>query len=362
MRKQRLYVNFHVLQTVPPSCVNRDDTGSPKTAVYGGAIRARVSSQAWKHAMREYFMDELEAIDVGQRTKRLVELVSEEIMRLNPKADGDKLAAKILENGVGLKIKSAKEGMDTLFFMSRKQARNLAKIAVEQPELIKDKAACKDAVRRDPAVDMVLFGRMVANDASLNYDAASQVAHAISTHAVSNEYDFFTAVDDRKPNDESGAGYLDTKEFNSSTLYRYANVNVLELEKMLPGQAAEVVRAFADAFVHSMPTGSQNPFANRTLPGDVYVTVRCDQPVNLVPAFEKTVLAARNSGYMAHSEDALAEYIGKISRQGMAEEPMLALCTGDLAERINMESVPLQQLLDRLETWIREHVKDGGVA
>lgn len=361
MRKQNVYVDFHVLQTVPPSCVNRDDTGSPKTAIYGGAVRARVSSQAWKHAMRCYFMDELEAVDVGQRTKRIVEMVSDEILRMNPEADGEKLAIKVLEKGVGLKIKNAKEGTDALFFMSRKQAQNLARIVVEQPEMMEDKKACQDALRRDPAMDMVLFGRMVANAASLNYDASAQVAHSISTHAVSNEFDFFTAVDDRQSSDESGAAHMDTTEFNSSTLYRYATVNVLEVEKNLPGQAAEVVREFAEAFVHSMPTGKQNPFANRTLPNDVYVTIRRDQPVNLVSAFEKPVTTSGNSGYLAGSERALAEYIGKITRQGMAEAPVLALCTGDLAEYMGMESVKLPQLLDQVEVWIRSNVQDGGV-
>lgn len=239
MRQQRMFIDFHVLQTVPPSCVNRDDTGSPKTAIYGGVNRARVSSQAWKHAMRRYFMEELEGLDVGQRTKRIVDMVSEEIMRLNPDVDGEKLAIKALNDGLGMKIKknkNDKEETDVLFFMSRKQAQNLARIAVEQPELIKskNKAACTEALRKDPAVDMVLFGRMVANDPSLNYDAASQVAHSISTHAVSNEYDYFTAVDDRQEADESGAAHLDTTEFNSSTLYRYATVNAMELEKMLP--------------------------------------------------------------------------------------------------------------------------------
>lgn len=358
MRQQRMFIDFHVLQTVPPSCVNRDDTGSPKTATYGGVERARVSSQAWKHAMRRYFMEELEGLDVGTRTKRIVDMVSEEIMRLNPDADGEKLAIKALSDGVGLKIKGAKEGTDALFFMSRKQAQNLAKIAVEQPELIKnkDKAACTEALRKDPAMDMVLFGRMVANDPSLNYDAASQVAHSISTHAVSNEFDYFTAVDDRQGDDESGAAHLDTTEFNSSTLYRYATVNVMELAKHLPGQAAEVVRAFADAFIHSMPTGKQNAFANRTLPGDVYVTVRRDQPVNLVPAFEKPVVATSSSGYMERSEKALADYARKAYDQGMAQAPALALCVGDMAEQVGAERVTLDQLLDKVEAWVRDHV------
>ncbi len=362
MRQQRMFIDFHVLQTVPPSCVNRDDTGSPKTAVYGGVNRARVSSQAWKHAMRRYFMEEMEALDVGQRTKRIVEMVSEEIARLQPDADSEALASKVVNDGMGLKTKKTKSGKaetEALFFMSRKQAQNLARIAVEKPEMIKDKEACKAALRKDPAMDMVLFGRMVANEASLNYDAASQVAHSISTHAVSNEFDYFTAVDDRQGEDESGAAHLDTTEFNSSTLYRYATVNVMELEKHLPGQAAEVVRAFADAFVHAMPTGKQNSFANRTLPSDVYVTVRCDQPVNLVPAFEKPVAATAGSGYMEGSEKALAAYARKVVEQGMAQAPALALCVGDMAERVGAERVTLDQLLDRVAAWVRDHVREG---
>ena len=131
-----MYLDMHVLQSVPPCDMNRDDTGTPKTAIYGGYQRSRVSSQAWKHAMRAYFMDELEAIDVGQRTKRIVELVAEEIARLDPALDSEKLAIKTLSDGVGLKIKDAKEGMDALFFMSRKQAQNLAQIAVANPKLL----------------------------------------------------------------------------------------------------------------------------------------------------------------------------------------------------------------------------------
>ena len=361
MRKQRMVIDFHVLQTVPPSCVNRDDTGSPKTAAYGGVTRARVSSQAWKHAMRAYFMDELEAIDVGQRTKRIVEMVAEEIARLDPALDSEKLAIKALSDSVGLKIKGAKEGTDALFFMSRKQARNLAQIAVANPKQLKDmKMDCQAALRKDPAMDMVLFGRMVANDPTLNYDAAAQVAHSISTHAVGNEFDYFTAVDDRQTEGESGAAHMDTTEFNSSTLYRYATVNVLELEKNLPGQAAQAVRAFADAFVHAMPTGKQNAFANRTLPDDIYVTIRRDQSVSLAPAFEKPVTATRDSGYMTGSEKALAEYANRLARQGMAEPPALALCVGEMAQALGAQSVTLPQLLEQIEAWIDAHVQDGG--
>ena len=119
---KRLYVDFHILQTVPPSCINRDDTGSPKTAVYGGVTRARVSSQAWKHAMRKAFSENAR-LDVGKRTKKVAELVKEQILALVQEADADKLAKKALENAG---IKSDDKGTKALFFMSSAQAKALA--------------------------------------------------------------------------------------------------------------------------------------------------------------------------------------------------------------------------------------------
>ena len=258
--KKRLYVDFHILQTVPPSCINRDDTGSPKTAVYGGVLRARVSSQAWKHAMRVAFVENAQ-LDVGKRTKKAAELVKAQILALAPELDADKLAKKALENAG---IKSDDKGTKALFFMSTAQAKALAELAVEGSA---DKKQYRDALKAAPSMDMALFGRMVADDPSLNYDAAAQVAHSISTHAVQNEYDYFTAVDDCQAEDNAGASHLGTVEYNSSTLYRYATVNVMELAGQLgAAQAAETVRAFGEAFLFSMPTGKQNTFANRTLP------------------------------------------------------------------------------------------------
>ena len=183
--KKRLYVDFHILQTVPPSCINRDDTGSPKTAVYGGVTRARVSSQAWKHAMRAAFAENAQ-LDVGKRTKKAAELVKAQILALAPELDADKLAKKALENAG---IKSDDKGTKALFFMSTAQAKALAEMAVEGSA---DKKQYRDALKAAPSMDMALFGRMVADDPSLNYDAAAQVAHSISTHAVQNEYDYFT--------------------------------------------------------------------------------------------------------------------------------------------------------------------------
>ena len=188
--KKRLYVDFHVLQTVPPSCINRDDTGSPKTAIYGGVTRARVSSQAWKHAMRQAFVEEslLNEEDVGKRTKKVTELVEKEIAALAPEKDAAKLAKKTLDNAG---IKNDEKGTKALFFISQAQIKALATLAVADD--IEDKKAYKEALqkalRKNPSVDIALFGRMVADDPSLNFDAAAQVAHSISTHAVQNEYD-----------------------------------------------------------------------------------------------------------------------------------------------------------------------------
>ena len=216
-----------------------------------------------------------------------------------------------------------------------------------------DKNAYKKALKDNPSVDIALFGRMAASDPTLNYDAAAQVAHAISTHTIQNEYDYFTAVDDLQDDDNAGAGHLGTVEFNSSTLYRYANVNVSELAKTLDGvsDAADVVRKYVETFVLSMPTGKENTFANRAFPDAVYVTVRNDQPVNLCGAFERPVRASEE-GYAAESEKRLVEYAKKVY-DNFAAKPEVSFCVGDkLAEIAEKESFP--ELLDTLAAYISE--------
>lgn len=348
---KRLYVDFHILQTVPPSCINRDDTGSPKTAVYGGVLRARVSSQAWKHAMRAAFAENAR-LDVGKRTKKVADLVKEQILALAPDADADKLAKKALENaGIKFDEKSKKDDTVTkaLFFMSTAQAKALAELAVEGSA---DKKQYRDALKAAPSMDMALFGRMVADEPSLNYDAAAQVAHSISTHAVQNEYDYFTAVDDCQAEDNAGAGHLGTVEYNSSTLYRYATVNVMELAGQLgAAQTAETVRAFGEAFLFSMPTGKQNTFANRTLPDAVYVTLREDQPVNLCGAFERAVPRSAQ-GYAAPSKAALAQYAQQMY-SSFAEAPAQSFTVGSGLEEL-APAQTAKAMLGALEKAVRD--------
>lgn len=360
-----LYIDIHVLQTVPPSCVNRDDTGSPKTARYGGVTRARVSSQAWKRAVRMMFKDFKDGRLVGERTKKIVAMVAKEIDPAALKvAQGDlfgaepgapspealKLAEKLL-TAAGLKIKDAEKGTDALFLMSPAQAKALAQVDASLKD--KDlKAACQKALKEGASADMALFGRMVADDPSLNVDAACQVAHAISTHAVQNEFDYFTAVDDCAPEDNAGAGHLGTVEFNSATLYRYATVNAETLMETLKDRTKEeiasVVRAFADVFVRAMPTGKQNTFANRTLPDAVIVMLRDDQPVNLCGAFEKPVAAKESEGYgyVEASKKALCDYAKQV--QDYVSAPVKTLKVGP--------DGTLAEVLAKLEAEVRERL------
>lgn len=356
MMNKRLYVDIHVLQTVPPSCVNRDDTGSPKTAVYGGTTRARVSSQAWKRAVRRMFMERMAEADVGIRTKYVYDLLVEEIRALVPDANAETLAEEVLKT-VGLPVKGKKDEpkvTEVLFFFSMAQIKALARLAVEEAM---DKHSLQKALNDAPALDVLLFGRMVAKNVELNTDAACQVAHAISTHTVHNEYDYFTAVDDRSPEDNAGAAHLDTVEFNSSTLYRYATVCVSDLANAMNGDAAQAVCDFVDAFIASMPTGKQNTFANRTLPDFVYVTIRDDQPVNLVGAFEKPVVAG-TEGYVQHSVDALVAYAGKVYAS-FADAPAAAWVTAnaDVADDF-AQRLPRRAMLDALAAEIAHRLAD----
>lgn len=338
---KRLYVDFHVIQTVPPSCVNRDDTGRPKTAIYGGVNRARVSSQSWKHEMRKMFTEIFHEEQLGKRTLHAVRLIKNYLEQDGIEEEqANEMAKKALEKA-GITVNS-KNKTEVMFFISNVQAKELAELIKnegiqaesETNNDVKEKKAKKskkdkekkadskyqDILKVSQSIDIALFGRMVAKPEDLSIDAASQVAHSISTHAVQSEYDYFTAVDDLS--NSSGAGHLGTKEFNSATLYRYATVNVLDLFKTLKlgikeelfeavkADTANCIKGFAEAFICSMPTGSQNSYANRTLPDLVYVTVRTDQPVNLSGAFEMPIKS--KEGYAEKSVEALSKYAKKI--------------------------------------------------
>ncbi len=343
----RVFVDIHVIQSLPPSCVNRDDTGSPKTAVYGGVRRARVSSQSWKHAMRDMFSNYFDESELGERTKKIVEKVAEQICLLR-EFDWEEamaLAEKIINQaGVSTKDKEAK----ALFFMSNKQAEALAHMAIL--DTLPSKKEVQGALNEGMGVDIALFGRMVAEDPALNADASAQVAHAISTHKVENEYDYFTAMDDRSAEDQAGAGMIGTIEFNSSTLYRYATVAAHDLKKNLGDVviASKAIKEFLRAFICSMPNGKKNTFANSTPPYAVMVAIRQDQPINLVGAFE-TPVKVKEGGYQGKSAVALAKYAKYVYDQYFAAPKYSFVISMDNElERLG-EAVELSDLLVNTE-------------
>ncbi len=221
-------------------------------------------------------------------------------------------------------MKSKDNRLKALFFIGSDQAEKLAEAAIDG---IADKKELHAILKNNPAIDIALFGRMVADDPSLNEDASAQVAHAISTHAVQTEFDFFTATDDLAREDNAGAGMLGTIEYNSSTLYRYANVAAHELVKRLEDNKEATKNAlmlFVESFVKSMPTGKVNTFANQTLPSAVVVTLRSDRPVNIVTAFEMPVKT--NGGYIENSVKQLEK--GLKDAQTFVATPLSTLSIG----------------------------------
>lgn len=322
MTANRTIVEIHILQTMPPSNLNRDDTGSPKKAVYGGVTRARVSSQAWKRPTRLKFRELVDPNQLGIRTKRVVEVLTDRILRLDPAIDPEtaqKAAQSVLQDAGGIKLakpRSAKKTDDAdgnvnepdqssyLLFLGSHQYDELAAIGKEAIAAggIKDFLKNKDVKKRvkgilqnDRAIDVALFGRMVADDTDLNVDAAAQVAHAISVQRVDFDSDYFTAVDDVKQDSDeegdAGAAMIGDVEFNSATFYRYANVDVDRLLDTLGDANAttQAVTAFVDAFATTVPNGKINTFAHNTLPDLVVVNLRDTQAVNLVGAFERPI-------------------------------------------------------------------------
>lgn len=355
MNKKRLFVDINAIQTLPPSNINRDDTGSPKTAQYGGVIRARVSSQSWKKAIRDYFYDNSEFENIGVRTLEIVKYLAEEIKRLKPSLtdeDALKLANETFKSaGIGTKDNKAK----ALFFLGKSQRDALAKAAIDGE---KDKKKLQDILSSNPAIDIALFGRMVADDQNLNEDASAQVAHAISTHQVSNEYDFFTAVDDISKEESQGAGMLGTVEYNSSTLYRYANVAAHELLNQLGSveDAVGAIRLFVEAFAKSLPTGKVNTFANQTLPQAILLTIRDDRPVNLVSAFEEPVRS--NDGYVEKSIKKLLKEEEKVLK--FVNKPLHTyyITMADMGEKIEGEYDTFEELLNEFSKDLEANLKD----
>ncbi|MGY2119150.1 type I-E CRISPR-associated protein Cas7/Cse4/CasC [Nocardia gipuzkoensis] len=324
------FVDVHIVQTVPPANLNRDDQGNPKEAQFGGVRRSRVSSQAWKRATRKRFADRVPEADLGTRTRRIA---GELAQRLDKRTGigADQAARLGTALTAALNIKSGKKATDLayLLFVGNRQLDNVVDlVATRTAELTAlDDETLTQTVSALPIteqfaaghpVDVALFGRMVADIPALNVDAAVQVAHALSTHATELEFDYFTAVDDENEDGETGAGMIGSIGFNSATLYRYATIGLDQLRTNLGETDAvlDAVDLFLDSFARSIPTGYGNSFAHRTLPSLVAVVVREDQPVNLVSAFEKPVASPRGGIAELSAQRLAAEHLRGVTQWG----------------------------------------------
>lgn len=309
------HLELHIIQSVPVACLNRDDLNSPKTAVFGGVQRARVSSQSWKRAIREMAKEIAPERFKGERTRLMHEpLVNAMLSAGLPDAAADEGARKVVDELVKLDRKSKdKVRSSTLYFLSPLELETIAKSFAETKDVKKAlKAVNADALT--DAADISLFGRMVASDHSLTVEAASMFSHALSVHRVDNEIDFFSAVDDLQPKDESGAGMTGTLEFNSATYYRFAALNLdmladaEHLGSLNSSERQAVVRTFIEATIKAIPSARKNTMNGNTLPAYVLGVVReKGHPIQLINAFETPVRSSQ--GYIAESVRLLkAEY------------------------------------------------------
>lgn len=291
------FIQFHLLTSYGPSNPNRDDQGRPKQAMVGGAPRLRMSSQSVKRALREstFFALDLKG-NMGVRTKRLYEKL---VTHLIEGGASDKDAAAAAEKVAAIFGKldaPRKEGAlrvaTTLAFISPEEwalAEELATKAVAGEGLPTERELGKKVLRRaDGAVDIAMFGRMLADNADFNRDAAVQVAHAITTHGAQAEEDWFSAVDDLNKIEETGAGHLGEIAFGSGVFYQYVCVNCDLLIENLNGDkdlAAKGMQALVRALAQSTPRGKQNTFAHHPRAHYILAEAGSQAPRDLSGAF-----------------------------------------------------------------------------
>ncbi|NCA69761.1 MAG: type I-E CRISPR-associated protein Cas7/Cse4/CasC [Sphingobacteriia bacterium] len=374
--KGRNFVNVHVLISHSPSCLNRDDMNMQKTAVFGGRTRVRISSQSLKRAMRtnDYYQTHLgppsvRTRDLGLLTQRFVE-------RLEDRYDADLVAQ-------ALALMSGKEGIAT-----GEDADAVAPWSVEEVAYFCDlisagesdpkqlekriqKEAAPFRATMSKAVDIALSGRMATSGlmTHLPVDGAMAIAHAITTHAVEpQDVDWFTAVDDLTQDaGETGAGHLNTQQFSAGVFYRYASLNLRQLQLnlgLIPtisapespetrARALEIAGHVLYLLATVVPDAKQQSFAAHNLADFVIVTLG-DQPISLANAFEKPIERDKQSGgFLKPSINLLTEYWSKIHRAYSLNEEARAFAvdgTPQLGEQATFDT------LAKLVNWVK---RDG---
>lgn len=335
------FIEFHLIQSFAPSNLNRDDTGAPKDAMFGGHRRARVSSQCFKRSVRNFIGGHslLHRDATGVRTRKLGQLVGQALAERGHADAQTQLTVALQSAGLSLDEDGQAQ---YLLFLGRREVQSLADVihthwdALTPPPAAADGKKTKKQARAEApaevskavkklldggkAVDVALFGRMLADVPEANQHAACQVAHAISTHKVDREFDYFTAVDDEGSADEAGAGMIGHVEFNAAVFYRYAAIDLSQLLHNLQGDQPLMLQgllAFSEGFVRALPSGKQNSFAAHNAPTFVGVVLRHGCPLSLANAFEKPIaprpqqaLSDLSVAALADTERRLATFYG----------------------------------------------------
>ena len=322
-------VELHLIQNFAPSCLNRDDTNTPKDCEFGGHRRARISSQCIKRSIRkaDVFGETVEK--VGIRTKLLTGQLQEKLISIGKNAKEVEAIVPPFVTSLISKLEKGKTavllylGDDEIDRMKGVLIDHWSKLSASANKTSKEMdEACQEAAKHfkggSRAADIALFGRMMAEHPDLAIDAACQVAHAISTNKVLMDMDFYTAVDELQPKAETGAGMMGVTGFNSSCFYRYSLVDMEQLRRNLGGDdelALKTLEAFLRAAVTAIPTGKQNSMAAQNHPDVIFAVVReKGTPASLANAFATPVRPARDKSLTQASIEAMDNYWSKLTK------------------------------------------------
>ncbi len=315
-------IELHILQSFPVSCLNRDDVNAPKTAIFGGCTRARISSQCQKRAIREMAREINNTAFKGSRTRKAADDLTKALVGQYgwDQSEARKTAEEVLHLFLAKELPKAKKGKKPADVESSAEQEQTSTLLYFSPEEIKiiaggvhkarqDKSGIDAKLLKDAAIkalgkgipkdaaDIAIFGRMVANASDVTLEGAGMFSHALSTHKSDNDLDFWTAVEDEKQKgDDAGAANMGTAEFNSACYYRYAalNLDLLtdadHLGALSPEAHKQVVDAFIRATLQAVPGARKNSMNANTRPVYVLGIVKDHgQPIQLVNAFEKPV-------------------------------------------------------------------------
>ena len=360
-----MIVELHVLHNLPPSNTNRGEDGAPKEATYGGARRARLSSQAQKRATRLRMAEMISSkAAFGVRSRHHVRKIAErpELEDIGEE-ERTRVVAEVIKASGASEYDKRVDRTKVQLYLSPSEIDRLAAVASGYAEAILDRKnkqstvndvpltkAAKAALTEPAAVDVAMFGRMMANRPGRNIDGAVYVAHAIATHRTDFEFDFYTAVDELADESETGAAMMDVTGFVAPCLYRFACVDTSSLLKSLGGdrvdEAKAATAAFIQAFATALPSGKQHSYAAFTPPTLVLAAVRPTGMTSLAGAFEDPVRSTRGLSLSIASVQRLCEYWTCISSRFDTDETRptkVSVFPGDLS--IERVPEPLTQWL-----------------